>query len=113
MTLTIKGLNHLTNEELSIEIHNFISQEVNFVDDDFEITKICIVGSRMKGTERVDSDLDVAFQYKGKYREDSLCDTLNEVPLYIDDLQVDFIPYSERKGNRIDETLPLCELMLI
>lgn len=112
-TIAVKGLEHFTNEELFHELYNFITQEVNYVDGDFEITKLCLVGSRIKGTERTDSDLDVAFQYKGKYREDPMCDTLNMHPLYIDDFRVDFIPYSEFKRNLVDTNSPLIELPLL
>lgn len=106
-TLSIKGLQHLTKPELLDILKEYLDSKLNFVEDDFKITQISLVGSRIKGTNREDSDLDIAFQYEGRYREDSLCDTLNCEPLMIDDMQVDFIPYSSFKGNYIGNVAPI------
>jgi Polymerase beta, Nucleotidyltransferase len=62
---------------------------------------ICIVGSRIVGNCREDSDLDIAIQYKGDIREDDVFNELMVEPLYIYNFKVDFIPYSEAKGNFI------------
>ncbi len=77
------------------------------MDDDFKITAIGVVGSRMKGTNRVNSDLDIAIEYEGRYRSDSMSDTLNQEPLVIEDIQVDFVPYALYKGEKISQELPI------
>jgi len=95
------GFENLTRSELSEMVNDYLREKINFVDKDFEIKQISIVGSRLKGTHREDSDLDIAFEYEGKYRPDSLCDTLNMDPLIIEGIRVDFIPYARYKGESI------------
>jgi predicted nucleotidyltransferase len=107
----VKGLGHLTKDELLDIVNGYLKDKLNFVDDDFKITQISLVGSRLKGTNREDSDLDIAFEYEGKYREDSMCDTLNGEPLMIDDMRVDFIPYAQYKGNHIMNHAPIEHLL--
>lgn len=101
--IPVKGLEHLSKDELSELVSGYMRSKLNYVGDDFRITDIRLVGSRVKGVEREDSDLDIAFVYQGNYGDDSMCDTLNMEPLMIDDFKVDFIPYSERKGSFITD----------
>jgi len=42
-----------------------------------------------------------------------MCDTLNGEPLMIDDIKVDFIPYSENKGDVIANHAPIEHLSVI
>lgn len=107
------GLEHLTRNELSEIINEYLREKINFVEDDFKITQISVVGSRLKGTHRKDSDLDIAFEYEGRYRPDSLCDTLNVEPLMIDDIRVDFVPYARYKGESINHDDPIEYLSVI
>lgn len=110
-TIEVKGLEHLTKEELLDIVNGYLKEKINFVEDDFRITQISLVGSRLKGTNREDSDLDIAFEYEGRYREDSMCDTLNDEPLMIDDMRVDFVPYARYKGNHIMNDAPIEHLL--
>lgn len=107
----VKGLEHLTKTELLSIVQEFLHSKLNFVEDDFKITQISLVGSRLKGTNREDSDLDIAFEYEGKYRSDSMSDTLNGEPLMIDDMRVDFIPYARYKGENIMNHAPIEHLL--
>lgn len=109
--LEVKGLEHLTKIQLLEILNDFIKNELDFVESDFKITQIRLVGSRITKTERKDSDLDVAFEYEGKYREDTICDVLNMEPLIVEGIQIDFIPYSIYKGSSIESEEPSISLL--
>jgi len=68
---------------------------------EFVMTKMCVVGSRLKGTHRPDSDLDIALAYKGSLSEDDCFNMLMAEPLSYKGVKFDFIPYSEEIGNKI------------
>ena len=109
-TMELECLSAYTKEEVAAMVTEHVFRELDYVEDDFTLTKLALVGSWVKGTNREDSDLDVAFAYDGRYREDAMCDTLNMEPLYIDDLRVDFIPYSNYKGSQWETTSPMIPL---
>jgi predicted nucleotidyltransferase len=75
-------------------------------ESEFNLKLISIVGSRLKGTHHEDSDLDIAISYKGSLRENDCFNELMEYPLFIERIKVDFLPYSEEKGNFIDINRP-------
>lgn len=80
-------------------IHN----EIGEAEIDCDIKGIALVGSRITGTHSPESDLDVAIEYAGEADEDIVFEILNvQSPLIIDDMKVDFIPYSINRGNKID-----------
>lgn len=81
---------------------DFINEELDLVGDDFNITQVHLVGGRITKTAHENSDLDVAFEYEGKYREDTICDILNEGQFIIEGFRIDFIPYSIYKGSSIE-----------
>lgn len=68
----------------------------------FQITNMCIVGSRLKGTHSPESDLDIAISYKGSLSEDDCFNMLMAEPPSYKGVKFDFIPYSEEIGNKID-----------
>jgi predicted nucleotidyltransferase len=108
--MKVNGLESFVQEELFFAFMNHIGDEAKFVSDDFQVTKICVVGSRITNSNRADSDVDVAFQYTGRYREDSMCDVLNMEPLVLDGIRVDFVPYAEYKGSSVDMEKPHLDL---
>lgn len=96
----IAGLTNYTDEEIVTDLKGHIDEMLSEgVGDDFEITTLGVIGSRAKGDDS--SDLDVVIEYKGDYREDGVFEALNSDSLFIDDIEVDFIPFSVNKGNEI------------
>lgn len=96
----IAGLTNYTDEEIVTDLKSHIDEMLSEgVGDDFEITTLGVIGSRAKGDDS--SDLDVVIEYKGDYREDDVFEALNSDSLFIDDIEVDFIPFSVNKGNEI------------
>ncbi|MFT9496771.1 MULTISPECIES: nucleotidyltransferase domain-containing protein [Bacillota] len=99
---TVEGFENFLPGRLLNEVMNHIRNYLNASEDEFQPTLICIVGSRLKGTHSLGSDLDIAIQYKGDLREDDCFNSLMEHPLFIEGIKVDFISYSENEGNYID-----------
>lgn len=103
----IKELNHLTVDQMGEILENHI-KEYTGAGDDIRITHLALIGSRVTGTNREDSDLDVAFQYSGEYRSDDVFNALNvEKPLEIEGIRIDFVPYASYKGEQMDKEQPL------
>lgn len=102
------------NNYSEIEIRNVISSHIqnlkenlHFEDLDFSIQNIHFFGSRIFGSSKKNSDLDVKIQYTGTAREDDLFNALNNKDdrLYIEDVEIDFYPEKlesstfPRRGN--------------
>ncbi|MFD1609663.1 nucleotidyltransferase domain-containing protein [Oceanobacillus luteolus] len=115
MHVAAKGLESYTVHELSYIVMDYITHRLDYVDDDFDIIRMAVIGSRVKETHRHNSDVDIAFTYEGKYRSDSMNDVLNMNPLFINGIRVDFIPFSVNKGEVFDnnekhQDLPIISL---
>lgn len=65
----------------------------------FFIEDIYIIGSRIHGTHKENSDLDVLIEYDSNCREDSLFTYLNEENIELCDVAVDINPISIRKSG--------------
>ncbi len=96
-TVTVIGLSHYSEKEIQ-EIILFhvqtLEENFHFEDLDFSMQGVQFFGSRIFGTPRKKSDLDVKIEYTGTGREDDLFNTLNNknVKLYIEGIKVDFSP---------------------
>lgn len=92
----IQGLENYNIQELK---SSFKSDIKNILEDndiyDVDIVDIDLHGSRLRGTAKNNSDLDVVVQYDGDIREDTLFDILNENPIEIDGIKVDINPIKE------------------
>ena len=107
----IQGLEHYSENEIKDNIYRYIQEklEENGIDPrDINIVASDIHGSRKRGTAKVDSDLDVVFQYKGDLREDDLFNILNDNGdnnLYIDGIKVDLNPIQEDLKSYMDRSI--------
>lgn len=72
-------------------------------DFDAEIVGVKVIGSRMRGEERADSDLDVLVEYTGRAREDSLFDAIADEALEINGVKVDVNPITRGKSGTIEQ----------
>ena len=81
-----------------------------------EIADVVIVGSRSRGLERVDSDLDVVITYydanRGCEREDDMYDLVHDEPWSICGIEVDVNPRCLFKSGYLADYLPLVEKYL-
>lgn len=94
----INGLENYSEQYLSNIVIRFINKtlEDNFVTaDEFSLIDLRFHGSRVRGNNRPDSDLDVIAQYAGTMREDSAFNMLNYDKLIVDGIEVDINPIKE------------------
>ena len=108
----IQGLENYTISELKEAFKADVETilEENGIDD-VNIIDIDLHGSRLRGTAKNNSDLDVVVQYDGDIREDDLFNILNEEPLEIEGIKVDFNPIQEdlksymERSNEYDQEI--------
>lgn len=77
-----------------------------------EIEDIVISGSRCRGIERKDSDLDIVIQVKSEYKEDFIFNIFNEKELSICGIKVDINPIKENETGTLETYLPRVEKYL-
>ena len=82
------------------------------LDFDAEIIGVIISGSRCRGLEGKNSDLDVVVQLSGNEREDDLFNLLHEDKFRIGGVVVDINPITEYKTGTLEEYLPGVEKYL-
>ena len=92
----IQGLEDYNINELKQNLKSDIKQilEDNGFDE-IDIVDLDLHGSRLRGTAKNNSDLDVVVQYKGDASEDTLFNVLNEKPIKINGIKVDINPIEE------------------
>lgn len=95
-SVLIKGQRY-TKEDIKYDILDKIGEDID------EIIDIRITGSRVYGTSKANSDLDVIVEYKGEVREDTLFDIANDDPIIIDGIKVDVNPVKAEKSGTIAE----------
>lgn len=77
-----------------------------------EIVDVVVSGSRCRGIEQENSDLDVVVEYTGSTREDDLFNMLHEDSIYIAGIQVDINPITESRTGTLETYLPEVETYL-
>ena len=92
--MTIKGLEEFSEEDIRIMIADYIDDILSSSDiceKEFRYLDMKLVGSRINGNSRKDSDLDVVVYYSGVMREDSAFNIFNDdsYRLYINGIMVD------------------------
>jgi N12 class adenine-specific DNA methylase/predicted nucleotidyltransferase len=73
------------------------------------IVEVAVTGSRCRGLEKEESDLDVVVELSTNEREDYLFDVLNESALYIGDVKVDINPITAQNTGTLETYLPQVE----
>ena len=90
-----------TNDEVISIIEDWCNEMLDGYD--LEIVEIWLNGSRARGTNRDDSDLDALMFYKGSEREDDVFNVLHDDDaLEIDGIKVDVNPKRIRNQEDID-----------
>lgn len=79
---------------------------------DVEIVDVVLSGSRCRGLEKHNSDLDMVVEYKGLIREDVFFNILNEDGFEIGGIKIDINPITEGKSGTLEEYLPDVERYL-
>ena len=86
--------------------------KIDEYDIDATIIDAVVVGSRCRGLEKDNSDLDVVVELSTKEREDDLFNTFNEDGLHIGDVKVDINPITAQRTGTLETYLPQAEKYL-
>lgn len=97
------GLNQFEIEDI---VRDFIEETLIANGVDAVIRDVVISGSRCRGLEREDSDLDVVVELESDEREDVLFDMLHEEEFAIGGVVVDINPITRERTGTMEEYLP-------
>ena len=106
------GINGQTQEDIELTIYAYLQSKIDEYDMDIELVDVAVSGSRCRGLEQENSDLDVVVEYRGGEREDSLFNTFNEDGFSIGGVKVDINPITEGKTGTLGQYLPGVEAYL-
>lgn len=95
--MTIKGLEKLFEQDIITMVADYVDSilsSLEISEKEFKYLDMKLVGSRINGNSRENSDLDVILYYSGAMREDCAFNLLNDdtYRLYIDGIMVDINP---------------------
>ena len=90
-------------------VRDFIEETLIANGVDALIRDVAISGSRCRGLEREDSDLDVVVELICNEREDVLFDMLHEEEFCIGGVVVDINPITNAKTGTLEDYLPMVE----
>lgn len=76
-------------EEIENDVKEYIRSKVKEQDLPIQLGEVVLYGSRSRGTEREDSDIDIVVEYQGAAREDNLFDLFHEEDLSIGNCKSD------------------------
>ena len=102
----IQGLEEYTKLQIKNITTNYIKNALGYANVQADIVGMEIIGSRNRGTARLDSDLDIVVELKGdNLREDDLFNLLNDndEPLEINGIKVDINPIIVEKSGSLEE----------
>ena len=95
--------------EIESIVFDYIQSKIEENNLDAEIVGVIVSGSRCRGLEKADSDLDVVLEYKGNVREDTFFDILHEDTMKIGGVEVDINPITEGKTGTLESYLTQIE----
>ena len=107
-----KGINGQTQGDIELTVYAYLQSKIDEYGMDIELVDMAVSGSRCRGLEQENSDLDVVVEYRGSETEDFLFNTLNEDGLLIGGVKVDINPITEGKTGTLGQYLPGVEAYL-
>ena len=99
-------------DDIEKTVYAYVQSQIDEYGLDAEIVDVVVSGSRCRGIEQENSDLDVVVEYTGSTREDDLFNMLHEDSIYIAGIQVDINPITEGKTGTLETYLPEVETYL-
>lgn len=102
----------MDGNEIENFIRLFVQNKIDEAEMDALITGIAVTGSRCRGMENSESDLDVVVELATKEREDVLFDMLHEDMPCIDGISVDINPITIHETGSLAQYLPEVEKYL-
>ena len=95
----------MTADRIEEEVRGYIQIKIREYHLPIQIRKVMVYGSRSRGTEKADSDLDILFEYAGARREDDIFNLLHEDDFCIGEVKVDINPVTEEQSGDLSERL--------
>ena len=99
-------------DDIEKTIYAYVQSQIDEYGLDAEIVDVVVAGSRCRGMEQENSDLDVVVEYTGSTREDDLFNMLHEDSIYIAGIKVDINPITEGRTGTLETYLPEVETYL-
>lgn len=101
-----------TPEEIEQTIYAHVQSQINYYALNATIVDVAVTGSRCRGIEQKQSDLDVVVELQGNEREDDMFSIFNEDGLSIGGVKVDIKPITSEKTGTLETYLPRVEAYL-
>ena len=95
--------------DIESQVHDYVMDKIRDNGLDAEIIYVAVTGTRSRGIENKNSDIDVAVEYKGSIREDDFFDMLHEDGMTIAGIKLDINPITEGKTGTMENYLPAVE----
>ena len=95
----------MTTECIEEEVREYIQMKIREYHLPIQIREVMVYGSRSRGTEKADSDLDILFEYAGAWREDDIFNLLHEDDFCIGEVKVDINPVTEEQSGDLSQRL--------
>lgn len=99
-------------DDIEKTVYAYVQSQIDEYGLDAQIVDVVVSGSRCRGIEKENSDLDVVVEYTGSTREDDLFNMLHEDSIYIAGIQVDINPITEGRTGTLETYLPEVETYL-
>ena len=99
-------------EDIEKTVYAYVQSQIDEYGLDVKIVDVVVAGSRCRGIEQENSDLDVVVEYTGSTREDDLFNMLHEGSIYIAGIRVDINPITEGRTGTLETYLPEVETYL-
>ena len=99
-------------EDIEKTVYAYVQAQIDEYGLDAKIVDVVVAGSRCRGMEQENSDLDVVVEYTGSTREDDLFNMLHEDSIYIAGIRVDINPITEGRTGTLETYLPEVETYL-
>ena len=93
-------------EDIEKTVYAYVQSQIDEYGLDAKIVDVVVAGSRCRGMEQENSDLDVLVEYTGSTREDDLFNMLHEDSIYIAGIKVDINPITEKRTGTLETYLP-------
>ncbi len=105
-------INGYRPEDIENSVRDFISETFENNNIEAEIGNVIVSGSRSRGLENANSDIDIVAEIRSELKEDALFNILNEDKMEIDGITVDINPIRAEETGTLDNYLPKVESYL-
>lgn len=95
----------MTADRIEEDVREYIQMKIRKYHLPIQIREVMVYGSRSRGTEKADSDLDILFEYAGAWREDDIFNLLHEDDFCIGEVKVDINPVTEEQSGDLSQRL--------